>query len=206
MTSVGTSGNEFSFAGEHHLITFNEGVITASGEANGTINLALDPAGGSPPPGNDGSIVLTEGATTGLLTHYTAELNFPLIFTDTFNVEGNDVTITTTGNLVADGAFDLQIASDPSADFDGDGDVDGDDFLAWQIGNGITSGATLASGDSNGDGIVNADDFQNWSASYGISPASLLSASVPEPSAILLASLLLLSFLYVKRAGLLKQN
>src|SRR5262249_32564674 len=38
------------------------------------------------------------------------------------------------------------------ADTDGDGDVDGFDFLAWQRNVGKTSGATTAQGDSTGDG------------------------------------------------------
>lgn len=87
-----------------------------------------------------------------------------------------------------------------NADFDGDGDVDGRDFLAWQRGFGIASGASLAQGDANGDGAVNAADLEFWSDQYGASsnmyaaleqtqgmqPLGLYEHSIPEPSTGLL--------------------
>jgi hypothetical protein len=87
------------------------------------------------------------------------------------------------------------IAAQPfgDADFDGDGDVDGRDFLAWQRGFGLTSGATLAQGDANGDGAVNDADLEFWSSQYGSEPLSALhlppsalNSSIPEPSTGLL--------------------
>jgi hypothetical protein len=54
-----------------------------------------------------------------------------------------------------------------TADFDGDGDVDGRDFLTWQRGYGMTTGATLAHGDSNADGDVDGDDLATWQETYG---------------------------------------
>jgi hypothetical protein len=78
------------------------------------------------------------------------------------------------------------------ADFDGDGDVDGRDFLAWQRGFGLTSGALPEQGDANGDGAVDAADLDYWSAQYGNEMSSSLrhppSAlnSIPEPSTGLL--------------------
>jgi serpin B len=54
-----------------------------------------------------------------------------------------------------------------NADFDGDGDIDGRDFLAWQRGYGTTPNAVRADGDSNSDGHVDADDLYVWQASYG---------------------------------------
>ncbi len=55
-------------------------------------------------------------------------------------------------------------------DFDVDGDVDGEDFLRWQAGFGITTGATLGDGDANGDGAVDGGDFLIWQANFGILP------------------------------------
>src|SRR4029078_3265446 len=49
-----------------------------------------------------------------------------------------------------------------SSDFDNDGDADGADFLLWQRGQGIATGATKAQGDANGDGAVNAADLAIW--------------------------------------------
>jgi hypothetical protein len=79
-----------------------------------------------------------------------------------------------------------------NADFDGDGDVDGRDFLTWQRNHGLESGALASQGDANGSGSVNIFDFEIWQQQYG--QATLSAAVVPEPqslSLILLGSLLL---------------
>jgi hypothetical protein len=84
------------------------------------------------------------------------------------------------------------------ADFDGDGDVDGRDFLAWQRGFGITNGALPEQGDANGDGAVNAADLEFWQSQYGAEPISALHLppsalnSIPEPSTGLLISFVVL--------------
>lgn len=52
-------------------------------------------------------------------------------------------------------------------DFDNDGDVDGSDFLSWQRGFGIASGADPTDGDANDDGAVTAEDLTIWSTDYG---------------------------------------
>jgi hypothetical protein len=57
-----------------------------------------------------------------------------------------------------------------NADFDGDGDIDGRDFLTWQRGFGITGTATLTQGDANDDGDVDADDLAIWQSQYGAAP------------------------------------
>jgi len=62
-----------------------------------------------------------------------------------------------------------------NADFDGDGYVDGHDFLAWQRGFGIASDATHAEGDANNDGAVDADDLTHWQAAFGTT------TTPPEP-------------------------
>jgi hypothetical protein len=72
------------------------------------------------------------------------------------------------------------------ADFDNDGDVDGDDFLAWQTGFGIQSGASHADGDADGDGDVDGDDFLVWQTQLSSRAAGAGAGGVPEPSAGLL--------------------
>ena len=72
------------------------------------------------------------------------------------------------------------------ADFDADGDVDGDDFLVWQA-----SFETDAGGDANGDGATDGDDFLLWQAEFEPAGrgASGRAVSVPEPTSLwLLAS------------------
>ena len=56
------------------------------------------------------------------------------------------------------------LADDPSGDFNGDGDVDGDDFLLWQRDPGDRS-------------------LADWEANFGIvAPLSATSTAVPEPA------------------------
>jgi hypothetical protein len=79
-------------------------------------------------------------------------------------------------------------ASSDNADFNGDGVVDGTDFLAWQRGFGMTGGVELEHGDANGDGMVDAADLNAWSAAFGASAAppnvSAPATTVPEPTTV----------------------
>jgi hypothetical protein len=70
-------------------------------------------------------------------------------------------------------------------DFDGDGDVDGADFVAWQTNFPKASGATLAQGDADGDGDVDGADFVVWQTNFPYSPGPG-AAPVPEPAAWML--------------------
>jgi autotransporter-associated beta strand protein len=87
----------------------------------------------------------------------------------------------------------LSVILDPSfiisADFNGDGFIDGADLLVWQRGLGITSGATRVAGDANYDGAVDQADLTVWKSQFGNPAPTALSAvqSVPEPSSLLLA-------------------
>ena len=75
---------------------------------------------------------------------------------------------------------------------DNDTDVDGNDFLTWQRGNGL-SGVGAALGDLNGDTAVDDYDLWLWTQNYGATSAAISSAAslgVPEPST---AGLLLLA-------------
>lgn len=69
-----------------------------------------------------------------------------------------------------------------SADFDKDGDVDGNDFLVWQSAFNIN-----ANGDADTDGDTDDDDFLIWQTHFGSSTGSnSFSTTVPEPASILL--------------------
>jgi hypothetical protein len=90
-----------------------------------------------------------------------------------------------TGAPIAAG--DVGTSMPLSGDYDGDEDVDGDDYLVWKKDFGL-SGASAA--DGNNDGVVNAADYVVWrknavagSAGLGVSNT----AAVPEPSAVCLA-------------------
>jgi hypothetical protein len=85
-----------------------------------------------------------------------------------------------------------------SADFDGDGDVDGEDFLTWQQGLGTAGSATRSTGDANGDLAVTQMDLRIWKSRFG-GPAAVVAAStIPEPAAIAL-SLPILGLLSIRR-------
>ncbi len=81
---------------------------------------------------------------------------------------------------------DVRLFASPllPADFTADGAIDGADFLAWQRGQGMTSGATRADGDADGDGAVTPTDLAVWREAFG-SAAAALAVGVPEPTAAL---------------------
>jgi len=72
-------------------------------------------------------------------------------------------------------------------DFDGDGDIDGNDFLIWQNNFPNSDGRAISfSGDATGDGKVDGDDFLIWQNSFPY-PAGL--AKTPEPASLGLVAL-----------------
>ena len=83
-------------------------------------------------------------------------------------------TITSASNrsLVMDRVLEFFTLGSPTGDFDGNSSIDGSDFLVWQRGEGIASGAQLSDGDGNGDGAVDAADLQIWIDQYGQPAAS----------------------------------
>ena len=89
------------------------------------------------------------------------------------------------------------MAAVDDADFDGDGDIDGADFLAWQRGLG-GAGTAKADGNANGDAAVDGLDLAVWETQFGTSSVSLNAASVPEPASALLM-LLAAPLLLVRR-------
>jgi hypothetical protein len=86
----------------------------------------------------------------------------------------------------------LQVVAGPgggTADFDGDGDVDGADLTRWRNNFGAAGSATNAQGDADGDADVDGSDFLNWQRQVGTTPpAAAAAAAIPEPAA---ASMLL---------------
>jgi len=81
--------------------------------------------------------------------------------------------------------FDSAAVSD--ADFDGDGDVDGSDFLTWQRGLGLTGQTNNDNGDADASGIVDAADLAAWKGQFGAAVGA--AGAVPEPATAGLALL-----------------
>jgi hypothetical protein len=92
----------------------------------------------------------------------------------------------------------LKIGTGGNADFDNDGDADGQDFLVWQ--RNLGTGTTFAQGDADGNGAVNAADLAIWKAQFGQTGLALgASGAVPEPAAAALAVLGLMAAAGVRR-------
>jgi hypothetical protein len=72
-------------------------------------------------------------------------------------------------------------------DFNGDQEVDGEDFSIWQMNFPTASEALLGDGDADGDGDVDGADFVVWQTNF--STPALGVTPVPEPSAAILATL-----------------
>jgi hypothetical protein len=87
---------------------------------------------------------------------------------------------------VARGPSDFIFGSVSSipGDFDGDGNVDGDDFATWQMNFPMASDAEKEHGDGDGDGDVDGADFVVWQTNF---PFPSAVTPVPEPAAMWIA-------------------
>lgn len=87
-------------------------------------------------------------------------------------------------------AQDTPFVDASGGDFDGDGDVDGTDYVAWQKGLGLTGQLNASTGDADGDGDVDSNDKAVWATNFGPGPGAAGAArSVPEPSTLLGAAI-----------------
>jgi hypothetical protein len=85
----------------------------------------------------------------------------------------------------------LAVAPAFAADFDEDGDVDGNDLARWRNGFGTASGAPHGQGDSNADADADGADFLVWQQQFGSGPGAVPTViPVPEPMALALVPLL----------------
>jgi hypothetical protein len=99
--------------------------------------------------------------------------DFGLISGLTFNSQGQ-LYVADRGDDVI---WQFEVPAIQNADFDENGDIDGADFLKWQRGETPEMGS--------------AEELALWKAQYGttVPPLSALVVSTPEPSTLLLASL-----------------
>lgn len=113
--------------------------------------------------------------------------NFAATYTLNFSDE-NLPGASSLGSLTLNFTGAVEQAIVNTADFDGDGDVDGRDFQIWQRGFGI--GTTLETGDANGSGTVDEADLLIWQEQFGQLPEELATfAAVPEPTSAGLVAL-----------------
>ncbi|MBA3481620.1 MAG: hypothetical protein H0T51_07380 [Pirellulales bacterium] len=130
--------------------------------------------------GIEGGII--DGSTVGLHVQATGAIN-----------DTTDFVRATWADFDFEGAAPVD-----DADFDSDGDVDGQDFLTWQRGLGIATGATMEQGDANADGDVDGDDLAVWRAQFGGGAAVPTISSIPEPTSVLLALTGALAFIRIR--------
>ena len=145
--------------------------LTVGGEASldGSLNVSF--ASGFDPSGGDTFEILT--AVGGVQDTFTTE-NLP----------------TLTGDLqwfVNYNAMSLALVTTWAADFNEDGNVNGDDLVDWEAGFG-SSTATHMTGDANKDAAANGFDFLAWQTQSGNSGIAV-AAAVPEPSTLSLCAL-----------------
>ncbi len=161
-----------------HSLTLNQGEVTVSGFD--TIDLSEDPVSGTAPEGVFGTIQLAPKGDG----QFDATMQLPIDFSDTFAVDIGiadiKVDIGVQGLGVSNASF--FISQPEASDFDGDGDVDGDDFLIWQANFGRKDAPGRGNGDADHDGDVDGDDFLMWQTGFG-SGALSAARALPEPAA-----------------------
>lgn len=86
-----------------------------------------------------------------------------------------------------------------SGDFNDDGQVDGPDFLTLQRNLGLTGQTTNTFGDANFDGTINAADLAIWETQYGGAALAASATTVPEPGAMVLLVVGVMSLSAVRR-------
>jgi hypothetical protein len=169
---------------------FRVGVMTGGGDSENfaPAQVYLQQFDGTTPIGTP----LGSGILTGPLKDRFVDMHFFDVIGaqegDTFAI-GVMAGANSFGNAgVAGISFDVlsDVAAD-DADFDGNGLVDGADFLIWQRSAGSAGGP--AQGDANGDGNVNATDLSVWKTQFGAGAAVGAIGAVPEPSAALLLAI-----------------
>jgi DNA-binding beta-propeller fold protein YncE len=136
------------------------------------------PASLSLAPDGSGFLLGILGATdgTGRIDKYAFNGNFIETFANSSSADPNQGFIEAAGLLTI---FD-------PADFDTDGDVDGDDLALWETAYGLDGSA-----DADFDGDSDGNDFLLWQRQYtgDLSPLASPAAAVPEPAAVVLFAL-----------------
>src|SRR5262245_8663322 len=129
-------------------------------------------------------------ATTGRFTLKDASLD--ITFTSglpksvLFTLYDNNAVADALGNPTGQHAFyfnNLKIERGIPGDFDGDGEVDGQDLAQWKGDFGVNGDS-----DADGDGDSDGADFLLWQQNFGAPMARAVASSVPEPASLGLAA------------------
>jgi len=189
----GTTVNLGTLALEGSAATLGSGNVTVEGLAIGAAGFLEIRSGVLDAISNAATLTLTggSGGTINLPESATNEVVAGLVLGGMAQPAG----VYTSGShpLFITGLGSITVAAPPAnnADFDSDGDVDGNDFLIWQRGVGLTAQPDKSTGDADGDMDVDANDLAIFKSKFGGPPAVPAAGSVPEPSALAMAALLM---------------
>jgi hypothetical protein len=150
--------------------------VTGSATIAGTLQLVIVNAGGGfslPSIGNPVAFLTATGGVSGAFQN-AGNLRA---------VAGGSLvswSLTPSGNGLSVAATSITPLAD--GDYDGNGFVDGADYVVWRK---LAGGIDLAA-DGNRDGVIDGLDYNVWRSHFGTSgPASATMTSIPEPTSVL---------------------
>jgi hypothetical protein len=100
-----------------------------------------------------------------------------------FNLFDSEQTMNVSDFLVE------EVVAGLPGDYNVDGSVDAADYTVWRDADGLSVTTPGEGADGNSDGVVDAADYNLWVTNYGVALPVESPVAVPEPAAVLLASL-----------------
>ncbi|HEX2473607.1 MAG TPA: PQQ-dependent sugar dehydrogenase [Lacipirellulaceae bacterium] len=88
--------------------------------------------------------------------------------------------------LVTGDVYRINTNATVAGDYNGDGDVDVDDYNTWRASFGLSSQPNFPPADGNRNGVVDTADYVIWRKAFGAAGAGSSFEGVPEPSTMLL--------------------
>ncbi|MCA9234282.1 MAG: hypothetical protein KDA44_02365 [Planctomycetales bacterium] len=170
---LGSFANTFSSAG-YNLV--GSGLAlgafpTNDGDLPGTVDPVLGPLA------NNGGPTFTHAVLEGSPAINAGDPFFSsLAFSPTLDDDQRGADRVLQGRIDI-GAYESNFTPPANADFDGGGIINGGDFLAWQRGYGITSGASKGQGDADLNGSVDGADLSAWQSQFGTTPAATVTVA-----------------------------
>jgi hypothetical protein len=132
------------------------------------------------------------------LTPDTGSAQFPVSFGE--DAEGNlYIAYIASGEVYRIATGGAPVAGD----YNGDGDVDVEDYDAWRTSYGVSSQPNFPPADGNQNGVVDTADYVIWRKAFGAGGAGSgeAHASIPEPASALLLVPLTAAVVTTRRRG-----
>jgi hypothetical protein len=187
--------SKVEIVGSGGSFTMTSGTLLAS-HPTATLSFTADAGGVTPITGGASADIETGNLVLDLDDfNFTPTSTLTLLDVPADGLFGTFGSVTFLGSTTADINYDYPngdiflsnfVSTEPpgvSGDYNDDGKVDAADYVVWRNNNGTT---TVLPNDTT-PGIVSPADFDVWRSHFGMtSGAGVLSASVPEPAAIIL--------------------